>query len=341
MGHARRPVVLVVDDDEGMRDALGVTLESDYDAVTASGGRAALQIFRQRSVDGVLLDIRMPDIDGLAVLRQMRAIDPRMGIVLVSAVDETPTIVQAIKSGAVDYLTKPFLAEDLLAALAKAARRRFGVEDILLVAREIGVLTALEVILDQTMAATICLSPVAVLNHPAGRRPRLVVVDDRRSRRDGTEPVRALRIRYSGCPILTVCEPGDVHRVFEQVTVTMASFADMPVAKPHVRPVVLAAAQHVAGHYREKLRTRDVAERVGVSADQLGQAFEESLHLGVKEFVTRFRISAACHLLAGGDFKLEHIAELTGFDDASHLSRVFVQQRGVRPGEYRRQLDVA
>ena len=84
-----------------------------------------------------------------------------------------------------------------------------------------------------------------------------------------------------------------------------------------------------------------VAHAVGVSTDQLGEAFDESLGISVKEFVTRFRVSAACHLLADADFKLEHIAELTGFDDASHLSRVFVQQRGIRPGAYRRQLEVA
>jgi transcriptional regulator GlxA family with amidase domain len=54
-------------------------------------------------------------------------------------------------------------------------------------------------------------------------------------------------------------------------------------------------------------------------------AFDESLGITVKEFVTRVRVSAACHLLADADFKLERIAELTGFDDASHLSRVFVQ----------------
>jgi DNA-binding NtrC family response regulator len=341
MAHGRRPVVLVVDDNDIMQDALRLVLSSHYEVMTAADGRAALQIFEGRAVHAVLLDILMPGMSGLEVLRRMHAIDPRVGVVLVSAVNAVPTVVQGIKSGAVDYLEKPFDTADLLAAVAKAAQRRVGVADILLVARAIGVLTALEVILDQTVATAICLSPAAVLDHLGGRRPRLVVVDDLRSRRDPAELVRALRVRYPGCPILTVSEPGDVHHVFDQVMVTMASLADMPVAKPHLRSVVLAAAQHVAGHYREKLRTRDVAETVGVSADQLGQAFEESLHLGVKEFVTRFRISAACHLLAGGDFKLEHIAELTGFDDASHLSRVFVQQRGVRPGEYRRQLDVA
>lgn len=201
-------------------------------------------------------------------------------------------------------------------------------------------LTALEVILDQTVAPAVCLSPPAVLGYLAGRRPRLVVVETFQARPDVTDLVNGLRVRHPGCPILSITEPCDLHRIFERVMVTVASLSDMPVAKSHVRPVVLAAARHVIGHYREKLRRRDIARAVGVSTDQLGQAFENSLGVGVKEFVIRFRISAACHLMAG-DFKLERIAELTGFDDASHLSRVFVQQRGLRPGAYRRQLDVA
>jgi transcriptional regulator GlxA family with amidase domain len=54
-----------------------------------------------------------------------------------------------------------------------------------------------------------------------------------------------------------------------------------------------------------------------------------------------FRVSAACDPQGDVDSRLERIANLTGFDDGSHLSRVFVRQRGMRPGEYRRQLEVA
>ena len=341
MAHERRPVVLVVDDDQGIRDALSVVLESRYDVVTASDGRTALRIFRERSVDAVLLDVRMPDIGGLEVLRQMHTIDPRVNVILVTALTEIPTVVRGIKSGAVDYLTKPFATEHLLAAVAQAARRRFGVADIVLIAREIGVLTAVEVILDQTVAPAVCLSPRAVLNYLAGRRPRLVVVEHAQARPDVTELVGGLRVQCPACPILTVAEPGSIPQILDRVMVAVASVVDMPIAKPHIRPAVLAVAQHVIRHYSERLRSRDIARAAGVSTDQLGQAFEDSLGVSVKEFVTRFRLSAACHLLAGADLKLEHIAELTGFDDASHLSRVFVQQRGMRPGAYRRQLDVA
>ena len=121
----------------------------------------------------------------------------------------------------------------------------------------------------------------------------------------------------------------------------IARVADMRAAMPRVRGVVIAAAEHVSRHYREKLLGQDVARAVGASTERLGQAFSESLGITLKEFITRFRISAACHMLADADHKLEHIAELTGFDDASHLSRVFVRQRGMRPGEYRRRHEVA
>ena len=341
MAHARRPVVLVVDDDPGIRDALSMVLESDYAVVTAADGRAALEVFRQRSVDAVLLDLRLPDIGGLDVLRQMRAIDPRVDVILVTAVHEIPITVQGIRSGAVDYITKPFETECLLAALAQATRRRCGVEHILLVAAGICVLTALEVILERTVATAVCVSPRAALNGLAGQRPRLVVLDHQAGPAGAADLVSRLRIRYAGCPFVRLVEPHDVGEIFERIGAAMTALTDVNGAKPRVRRVVFAAAEHVSRRYQDKLLGRDIAETVGVSRDHLGQAFDESLGITVKEFVTRFRVSAACHLLADADFKLEHVAELTGFDDASHLSRVFVQQRGMRPGAYRRRLEIA
>ena len=77
------------------------------------------------------------------------------------------------------------------------------------------------------------------------------------------------------------------------------------------------------------------------AAGQLGRLFREDLGITMKEFITRFRISAACRMLADADYKLEHIAELAGFQDASHLSRVFTRELGMRPGEFRRRLETA
>jgi AraC-like DNA-binding protein len=284
----------------------------------------------------------MPDMGGLEVLRQMHAIEPRVDVILVTAIHELPTVVQGIGSGAVDYITKPFETDRLLAAVALAAGRHSGGgAEIFLITSRIGSLTALEVIVERTVTTAVSLSPTAALNGVAGQRPRLVVLENPSGLAVTTDPISRLRVRYPACPFLTLAESYGLGEIFERVVTAIASLTDMRVAKPRVRHVVFAAAEHVSRRYREKLLGRDVAHAVGVSTDQLGQAFDESLGMSVKEFVTRFRVSAACHLLADADHKLEHIAELTGFEDASHLSRVFVRQRGIRPGEYRRRLEVA
>ena len=175
----------------------------------------------------------------------------------------------------------------------------------------------------------------------AGQRPRLVVLERPSEPAATLDLVSRLHARYHACPFVTLDRPSPLDESLERIVAAIARVADMRAAMPRVRGVVIAAAEHVSRHYREKLLGQDVARAVGASTERLGQAFSESLGITLKEFITRFRISAACHMLADADHKLEHIAELTGFDDASHLSRVFVRQRGMRPGEYRRRHEVA
>ena len=90
----RRPVVLIVDDDRGVRGALASTFEEEYEAVEAVSGPEALQVFEERRFDAVVLDIRMPEMGGLEVLRRMKAIEPRVEVILLSALDDVPTVVE-------------------------------------------------------------------------------------------------------------------------------------------------------------------------------------------------------------------------------------------------------
>jgi AraC-like DNA-binding protein len=140
-------------------------------------------------------------------------------------------------------------------------------------------------------------------------------------------------------PWAVVGGPAHLAEILERITIAMAFGADARVAMPRLRPAVVAAAEHVSRHYRERLLIEDLARAAGVSTEQLGHVFREGLGITAKEFVARFRINAACHMLGDADHKLEHIAELTGFEDASHLSRVFTRRLGMRPGEYRRRLE--
>jgi len=123
-GRALRPVILVVDDELGLRESFRLILDDDYEVVDVPDGAAALDVLRASQVDLVLLDIRLPGMDGIEVLERIKAIDETVEVILVTAVKTVRTAVAAMKLGAFDYLTKPFEEDELLSLVRRALERR-------------------------------------------------------------------------------------------------------------------------------------------------------------------------------------------------------------------------
>lgn len=124
--------VLAVDDDPAILRTLSINLRArGYDVETAGDGRSALQIVDERMPDVVILDLGLPDLDGVTVLKQLRGFT-RVPVVVLSARHESDDKVEALDEGADDYVTKPFDMEELLARV-RAAIRRSGAEDAPLV----------------------------------------------------------------------------------------------------------------------------------------------------------------------------------------------------------------
>jgi two-component system KDP operon response regulator KdpE len=120
--------VLVVDDDPAMRRTLTINLRArDYEVETAGDGRSALQIVDERMPDVILLDLGLPDLDGVAVLTQLRSFT-QVPVIVVSARTESDDKVEALDLGADDFITKPFSIEELLARV-RATSRRVGREE--------------------------------------------------------------------------------------------------------------------------------------------------------------------------------------------------------------------
>src|SRR5919201_3697079 len=119
-----RPVILVVDDEPGLRESFHLILDEEYEVIDVPDGAAALDVLRSSQVDLVLLDIRLPGMDGIEVLERIKAIDEGLEVVLVTAVRTVRTAVAAMKLGAFDYLTKPFEEDELLSLVRRALERR-------------------------------------------------------------------------------------------------------------------------------------------------------------------------------------------------------------------------
>jgi two-component system OmpR family response regulator len=119
--------LLIVEDDELLRDGLSAQLmQAGHRVATAQDGNAALQMLQSTAFEGVVLDLGLPHIDGLTVLRRLRERLPALPVLILTARDGIEDRVEGLNAGADDYLTKPFHLEELLARLRALIRRASG-----------------------------------------------------------------------------------------------------------------------------------------------------------------------------------------------------------------------
>ena len=117
--------ILVVDDETAIRDSLKMTLEYEgYEFIGAATGQEGLTIAERESPDLVLLDVKMPGMDGLEVLDRLRAVNDSIPVIVVSGHGTISTAVEATKKGAFDFIEKPFASERVLVSLRNALDQR-------------------------------------------------------------------------------------------------------------------------------------------------------------------------------------------------------------------------
>lgn len=130
MGQPESPRILVVDDERGVRESFNMLLKEDFTVLFADTGAAAEELFRKHSVDVVLLDIRLPDADGLELLEAFKERDPLTEVIMVTAVKEIQSAVRAIKMGAYEYVVKPFSVEEVRTVIGRAIEKRNLVREL-------------------------------------------------------------------------------------------------------------------------------------------------------------------------------------------------------------------
>ncbi|MBM4276927.1 MAG: sigma-54-dependent Fis family transcriptional regulator [Deltaproteobacteria bacterium] len=144
-----KPTILVVDDELGARQSLEVILEDDYRVLNAESGPEALKVLQRESVDLILLDVNMPDMDGLEVLRRIREQDEALDVIMVSALNLARKAVDAIRSGAYDYITKPYEPEDILSTVHRAISKQKLHRELDFLRREVETVRGFDQIISQ------------------------------------------------------------------------------------------------------------------------------------------------------------------------------------------------
>lgn len=116
-----RPRVLVADDEEAIRDLLSKALTmTEYDVDCAADGRAALARLRVQNYDLLIADLRMPGMDGLALIKDARRFQSSLKVIIITGFSSESSAIEAVNLGVTGYLTKPFRVPQVLAAVARA-----------------------------------------------------------------------------------------------------------------------------------------------------------------------------------------------------------------------------
>jgi DNA-binding NtrC family response regulator len=130
MSNNNNATILVVDDENGIRQSFNMVLEDEYNVLLAGTGGEAIDILYKNSVDLILLDIRLPDINGIELLEKLKETDPNTEIIMITAVNEIQMAVKTIKLGAYEYIIKPFMVEDVLTVINRALEKRQLVKEV-------------------------------------------------------------------------------------------------------------------------------------------------------------------------------------------------------------------
>jgi DNA-binding NtrC family response regulator len=126
-----KPAILIVDDDEVMRETLSdVLTKRGYEIFAVGSGNGALSIIKKNLIDVILLDMRLPDVDGLEVLKKIKEFDTEILVIMMTAYSDVQTAVSAMKSGAYDYINKPFELEELRLLIEKGLETKSLINEV-------------------------------------------------------------------------------------------------------------------------------------------------------------------------------------------------------------------
>jgi two-component system sensor histidine kinase/response regulator len=122
--------LLIVDDEEGPRQSLRVVFKDEYNLLMANDGVRAIELVKQNRIDVAITDIRMVGMSGVELLEQLKAVDPAIEVIMLTAYETVDTLRLALRLGACDYLNKPFDIATMRKAVANAMERRSLGEEI-------------------------------------------------------------------------------------------------------------------------------------------------------------------------------------------------------------------
>ncbi len=346
--------LLIVDDEKVIRDGLTRTMQWDKMGISVVGaakdGIEALELCEIWHPHIVLTDVRMPKMNGLELMKQMKEKMPDIKVVILSGHSEFSYAREALKYGAVDYLIKPVVAEELENVLGKVIDKMQEelYQDSLMVERYKEMNTALEQYFnavkvgDYDDSKTYLLRIVnefvrkkVPIDHFQKLCAQIVITFLSMLKDSGfntdTEFFQPYRNVYP--IILSYTNPRELIEWLNDFNNKMITWI-LDNKENNNHAAIRLAIDYIDKHYKEYINTEMVAEAAALSSNYFSHVFKKSMGESFTDYLNRKRIEKAKELLDQSKYKIYEVADLVGYNDYKYFSIVFKKLVGVSPMKY-------
>ncbi|KUO70253.1 MAG: AraC family transcriptional regulator [Desulfosporosinus sp. BRH_c37] len=341
--------VLLVDDEELERKILWLTLQNSDLPITilgeAASGREALEIVHLTHPDLIIMDIKMPGIDGIEATRQIKARYPATEVIILTAYGKFSYSQQAIKAQATDYLLKPIQPQELIEAVKQALDRlslkKFQPSPALdLTGLEEQVKTGnlkegkrqLSLLLE--LLATTKHTPITTILNSFGLRLMVIVVQAALSA--GADPAKLTLIENDLAQDLSHISSLEGIRSWGEIMLERCiGLLGSNQQLNQIQVLVRKAMDYIELNYANNISLNLVATHVHLSPAYLSRIFNEKTGVGFTEYLTQVRLKKAKQQLRMSTKTIDEIAIATGFNSSSYFSAIFKKHEGITPSEYR------
>lgn len=328
--------LMIVEDDTFILDDLATILDWDaesYTLVTATNGKQGLHKFEEVHPLIVLTDVRMPAMDGLEMMAEIKKQNPYVQILILSAYDDFAQVQEALRQGAKEYLLKQDITAELLREKLSGMRRNLEEQ------REF----ALNAVKNRIYELI-----TAPAEDPAKLQEQLHGI----LRLGGYFPDELLLAPARRFAVQLMRERGmadlgpeeeQKDAFFDALRSYLIGLGKGPrylrgsgIEAPEPETVSRAKA-YMEAHFQDpNLSVQDVARVVGISYGRLGVLFREKAGCTINDYLTELRIREAKRLLCTGDYKVYEVAERVGYRSSQYFSYAFHQKTGQSPNHYRK-----
>ncbi|MGG1553761.1 response regulator transcription factor [Paenibacillus ferrarius] len=351
--------VLIVDDVALIRRSIAKSIELCCDSVAiATNGETALQWLENHYVDVCITDIKMPVMDGLALIEQINEKYPWMSTLVISSYDEFEYAKQSIQLHALDYILKPIDNAKLIASLQKA-RSRIEIERERLAAQLIVnhlpqsrkwidrwlehlhaahetipllIVDTLELLESWIGRNYYLLRPVSYLWLKAVTEQLQIpdppeIASLKEPDLVNLQPISDIRHYFRLCAVQTL-EIGS-QRLLEALKGSRDS---------QMTNVVKKIKEYIHQHLKEKINLQNLADHVFMNKTYMCTLFKQETQMTVWNYIVAERMQQARNLLLNESLKIYEIAERIGYEDVDHFTSLFKKHYGLSPLEYKRRL---